>query len=127
MKVKITEDTKRIITISEMPAVRKIISELREDNYLKQYASCAARVASGRYDTFEILKAEAEIAKNARVWDAYGEGTGNLDVWVNIYAYNPYYGFYDFGVYLTDIWAISDDNKNEIKTHMYIKSYVAAK
>ena len=126
MKIRMTEDSKRTVTVSEMAAVRKIMYDLKEDNYLKQYASMAARVASGKYDTFEILKVEAEIAKNCRIWNAYGEGTGQLDVWVSVYAYNSYHGFYDFGAYLTDIWAISGDNVEEIRGHMYIKSFLPA-
>jgi len=123
MKVRMSEDSKRVITVSEMSAVRNVMRELKDDNYIKEYASMAARVASGENETFEILKAEAEIAKNSRVWNAYGEGTGNIDVWINIYAYNRYCGFYDFGVYLTDIWDIHRDNVDEIRSHMYINKF----
>lgn len=123
MKVKFTEDAKRFITVSEMPAVKRIIAEMKEDGEIKGYSEMAARVASGKNENFEILKAEAEISRNARVNDAYGEGSGKLDVWLNIYAFNSYAGFYEIGAYLTDIWAITGDNAEEIRNHMYINKY----
>ena len=58
MKIKFTADAKKYITVAEMPHVRRIIDEMREDDSLKDYAEMAARVASGNNDSFEILKAE---------------------------------------------------------------------
>ncbi|WP_124101056.1 hypothetical protein [Ruminococcus sp. Marseille-P6503] len=123
MKVKFTDDAKKIITLSELKAANKIINEMKEDNGLKDYAKMAVRTASSTNINFEILKAEAEIAKNARVNDAYGESSGQLDVWLNIYAFDSYAGFYNIGIYLTDVWAITSDNAEEIKNHMFINHY----
>ena len=123
MKIKMTENSKCAIHVSEMPKVREIMAMLKEDDSLNDYAQMAARVASGKNDEFEILKATAEMAQNCRVWDAYGDGTEKLDVWLEVYAYNPYYGFYDLGIYLTDVWSITGENAEEIRKHMYIDSY----
>ena len=87
-----------------------------------EYAEIAARVAGGNGE-YEILKASAEIAKNARVYNIYGEETYNLDIWINFYAFNEYNGFFEVGAYLSDIWDICDDNAEEIKSHMYINHY----
>lgn len=123
MKVKFTEDAKRFISVSELPAVKKVIAEMKEDGEIKGYSEIAARVASGYNGNFEILKADAQIAKNARIYDAYGEGSGEIDVWLDIYAFDDYSGFYEIGAYLTDIWAVTGDNTEEIRNHMYINKY----
>ena len=123
MKVKFTAEAKKYITVAEMPHVRRIINEMREDDSLKDYAEMAARVASRDWNDFEILKADAEISRNCRAHNNYHEGSGNLDIWLTIYAYNAYKGFYNIGVYLSDIWQLTSDNGEEIRSHMYIAEY----
>ena len=123
MKVKFTAEAKKFVTVAEVPQVKKIIEEMREDDGLKGYAEMAARVASGSNESFEILKAEAEISKNRRAFDNYGEGSGTLDIWLTVYAFNTYKGFYNIGVYLSDLWQLSGDNAEEIRNHMYIEEY----
>lgn len=124
MKVKFTAEEKKYITVAEAPHVRRIINEMREDDSLEEYAQMAARAASGDWNDFEILKAEAEISRNCRVHDNFHEGSGNLDIWLTIYAYNAYKGFYNIGVYLSDLWQLTNDNGDEIRSHMYIAEYV---
>lgn len=126
MKVKFTAEAKKIVTVAEVPEVKKIIAYMKENETaesLKDYAAMAARVASKNGYAFEILKAEAEIAKNCRAFDNYHEGSGNLDIWLTVYAFSPLNGFYNIGVYLSDIWQLSGDNAEEIKSHMYIEEY----
>lgn len=126
MKVKFTAEAKKIVTVAEVPEVKKIIAYMKENETaesLKDYATMAARVASKNGCTFEILKVDAEIAKNCRAFDNYHEGSGNLDIWLTVYAFSPLNGFYNIGVYLSDIWQLSGDNTEEIKSHMYIEEY----
>lgn len=124
MKIKFAEKQKKYITVSQLPAVRKIISDMRDDNGLKDYAEIAVSLAADmNAENFEILKADAEIALNSRIWNHYGDGTENLDIWITVYAYDSYYGFYDVGVYLSDIWALCRDNRAEIRQQMYIQHY----
>jgi hypothetical protein len=128
MKVKITEDSKRVLTLADMPAARKIIKDLMEDNYIKEYGGSCARIASGQNESFEILKAEAELCKNCRVWNYYSDDSGNLDVLITFYAFNPYYGFYSIEACLSDIWQIGSAEANqEVKSHMYIREYKLVK
>lgn len=127
MKVKLTENVKKYITIAEMLMVRRIISDMKEDTGIKEYAQMAARIASGTNERFEILKSEASIAKNCRICDAYAEGSGNLDVWLEIYAFNQFAGFYEAGVYLTDLWKLTGENAKEIKAYMFINEYKAVR
>ncbi len=121
MKVAVTKEAKRILTVAEMPAVRRIIEELKEEEDVKWYANLAAIVAAGSYDA-DVLRANAEIAKNCRVWNAYHEESADLDVWVKFTAYTDE-GFVVGGAYLTDIWQITSDNNEEIKRHMYIRLF----
>ena len=122
MKVMMTDDAKKIITLAEAPYARQIIEDLKEDTGLQDYARMAAIVAGGNYG-YEILKATAEITRNRNVWDQYGEGTGMLDVLLKIYAFSRYRGFYEIHVYLSDIWQITADNTDEIRDRMWIELY----
>lgn len=122
MKVKFTTEAKRYITIEEANKAHKIIEEMKEDKGIKDYAQMAAILAGGSGE-YDILKVEAEISKNSNAFDYYGDGTGNLDIWLNIYAFNYFTGFFVIGAYLSDIWSIADDNKDEIRERMYIKHY----
>ena len=125
MKINITKESKRIITLDEMPAVRQIINDFKEDDGIKEYGRTAARAASGSYGNFEILKAEAEIAKNQRVWNQYTEESGTLDIWMRFYAYDNYFGFYEIGAYLSDIWMAdgSPETYELMKSRMYIQEF----
>lgn len=126
MKVSFTSEMKKIVTIADIPAVRKVIDGMRDDTYTaKDYAEMAARIASG-HNCVEVLKASAEIAGNCRVWDAFAEGSGKYDVWINFTAYTGD-GFVMGGAYLTDLWAADGDNSDEIRNHMYIRKFFEIK
>lgn len=120
MKVAITKEAKRILSVAEMPAVQRMIKEMREDTGLMDYAGMAARVAAGT-NVVRVLEASAEIAKNCRVWNAYHEESADLDVWMRVTAYTDK-GFVMVGAYLTDIWQIGNNNE-EIRSHMYIRLF----
>lgn len=106
MKVSITKQSKKVIKLEEAPIARKMIEEMKDDEIsVSEYAEMAARVAGGN-GNYEILKASAEIAKNARVLNRYGDDTGDMDIWIEFYAFNSYRGFFEIGVYFTDIWEI---------------------
>lgn len=127
MKIKFTDEAKKYITVSEAPHVKKIMAYMKENEStesLKDYAEMAARVAGGYGYDYEILKVEAEISRNCRAHDNYHEGSGTLDIWLTIYAFNAYKGFYNIGVYLSDLWQLTGDNGEEIRSHMYIAEFV---
>lgn len=123
MKVKFAAEQKKFVTVAELPMVKRIISDMKEDDQLKEYAQMAARIASRSNEAFEVLKAEAAIAKNSRVYDSYGEGSGTLDIWLEVYAFSMFKGFYSIGIYLTDIWQVGSENSEEIRSYMYIEEY----
>lgn len=126
MKIKFTAEQKRFITVAELPEVKKIIADMKEDTGLKDYAGIAARIAS-RSNGAEILKADAEIARNERVLNYYSDESGRLDIWLTVYAFDSYKGFYKIGAYLSDIWESTGDNNEELRQYMYIREFTEKK
>ena len=122
MKVQFTNETKKFVTVAEMPAVRKVISTMKEDGMTaKDYAEMAAQVASA-CNAVKVLEASAEIAGNCRVWNAIAEGTERFDVWVKFTAFTGD-GFVMGGAYITDLWTLAADNREDILSHMYIQRF----
>ena len=81
MKIGFPKEMKRIITVAEMPIVRKLIEDFKrsDDDNVVEYAAMAARIA-GDSNVVKVLEAKASIAKNCRVHDQYFEGSDDLDV-----------------------------------------------
>lgn len=123
MKVQFTAEMKHIVTVAEMPAVRKIIeAEKENDEWTAQkWAKMAAGIVRP-CSSVKVLEASAEIAKNCRVWDAYADGSADFDVWIRFTAFADD-SFVMGGVYLTDLWAASADNREETIKHMYIRRF----
>ena len=115
---------KRIVTVAEMPAVKKVMRCANEDECT---ATDLARVAARLVfddNAAMIIEARARIAKNQRVWDAFDEETRDIDVWIEFTAFSEYRSsFIIAGVYLTDLWQLTTDNADEIKSHMYIRRF----
>ena len=127
MKIEITETMKRILTISEMPAVKAMQAEFKAEKFQWE-ADKAAYIASGA--SCKVLSVSAEIAKNCRIRNYYGNGnenSGDLDIWLHVLAYDRYCGFYDIGAYLSDIWSSNGDNTDEIRSHMFVLAFTERK
>lgn len=122
MKVQITDRSKEILFVAEMPAVRQIIQEQKEDEFtVEDYAKQAMHAISD--EEFQIFDAKASIAKNSFVSNAFFDGSRNLDVWIEFIAFNSSCGAYEIGVYLTDIWMLSPENYDTIRYRMYCKHF----
>lgn len=121
MKVKFENEQKKYITNAQLPAVKRMIAELKSDYDMGDYASAAVHIASG--ENGRIFEAYAEIALNCRVYNYYGDDTEHLDVWLTIYALTPCNGFYVIGAYLSDVCAYTGENAAELREHMYIRHY----
>lgn len=129
MKVQFTDDAKRFITVSEIPAVRKMIKDLKEDDCLYDYAKQIVYATVHDAWDVKVLEARAEICKNSRAWNAFGDDTGNLDVWIGVIAYfnGCPDGFVRAGANLTDVWSLSGrDDDAEIVSHMYVRTFKEA-
>lgn len=126
MKVAFTNEMKKVVTVAEMHAVRKVIEYMNEDEWTaKEYAGMAARIASG-CNTVKVLEASARIAANRRAWNAFADGSDRFDVWVEFTAFTDD-GFVMGGTYITDLWCYTTDNRDEIRSHMYIRKFTETK
>lgn len=128
MKVTLTNEFKKYITIAEAPAMRKIIAEMKDDtNTAKDYAEIAARAISGD-NIVRILEASAEICKDdSTPLDYYNDNSGHMDVWVRFTAIinNGFGGIIMGGALLSGIWSISGDAEanKEIMRHWYVRKF----
>ena len=125
MKVNLTAEMKKFITIAEMPAVKKVMQYEKENDEwtVQEWAKMAARLVFDDNGA-KVIEATARIAKNQRVWDAFDEETRDIDVWIEFTAFSEYRSsFIIAGVYLTDLWQLTTDNADEIKSHMYIRQF----
>lgn len=123
MKVKLPKDYRARFTLEDMDIARKLIRDLKEDDATPTwYAEIAVdhwlRNTSTCRDA--VLTATAEIAKNGRAWDAFGEGTGHMDVWIESVT-KTWGGYLELGAYLTDIWSIGGDA--DFTEHMYAQYF----
>lgn len=121
MKIKFESEQKKYTKVSELPAVKNLILEMKSESF-KYEAEIAARIATGE-NLNEILKIEAEISHNNRIYNRYADNSGTLDIWFKIYAFNSYSRFYVIGSYLSDLWESTENNENELRKHMYIRKF----
>lgn len=125
MKVNLTAEMKKFITVAEMPAVKKVMQYEKENDEwtVQEWAKMAARLVFDDNGA-KVIEATARIAKNQRVWDTFDEETRDIDVWIEFTAFSEYRSsFIIAGVYLTDLWQLTTDNADEIKSHMYIRQF----
>ena len=123
MKVRLEESYRKLYTLEELDAAKRVIKMEKEDDEetAKGWAEYAVREALKGTGDFprEVITAEARTALNCRAWDAYGEGTGKMDVFIEALAETAE-GFVKIGAYLSDIWQTGAE---EYKHHMYIQRY----
>lgn len=124
MKVQITRNTKDILSVSEMPAARQIVKDFREDEDIDGYISSVARIVCGYNESFEILRSSAEITRNCRIQDYYGDNTKDLDVWIYGLAFNWFYGLIEIGAYVSDVFSITGTAEDkDLLQHFYFREY----
>lgn len=129
MRVNVTKEAKKYLTVAQMPFVNKIIKEMKEDETpIKEYCRSAIRAISGKNVQWKIFDATAEICMDERTtFDFFGEGTGILNVWINFIAFDSIYGCYEIGCLLTDIFEMADslpETYQAVADHAYINRFV---
>lgn len=134
MQVKITKKSKKWLTVAQMPIVHQIISDLKDDeSTAAEYAMQAADIilhANFGYEfssKAKVFEATAEISRNERIYNYYGEESEHLDIWINFVVFDDIDGVISGGAYLSDIWSLTADNKPEIVNHMYYQIYMPVK
>lgn len=128
IKIRLTENSKKIISLEEAPAVNRMLEALHENEddqaicdpfYLSIAMSCITEYGYN----WEYYDIKAEIAKNCRVWNYWTEESKDFDVWISFKAFDEYGGFYVVNCYLSDIYSVTSENKTETRKHMYIRAY----
>lgn len=123
MKVTLDKEYRQRYTLEDLDRAKAVIAYEKEydDETPKGWAEYAVREAlKGEGGCAEeILKATARTARNGRIWDLYGEGTGSFDVWIEATA-DTWDGFVKVGAYLSDIWKSGTE---DYRQHMYIRRY----
>ena len=133
MKVRLEKEDKKYITLAQAPLVREIIADMKEDEIKpEEYAEMAVRAAYSNTLVFnvEVLKATARIVKSSKAWNVMSDHSEDLDIWVEATAYVSLSDSYEcimIGTYLSDIWQITEDNKEEIASYMYIRRFKEVK
>lgn len=126
-KIRVTQEMKKVLFVSEMPFVREMQKEFSSKDNTETLEDYGKKIASlfGEYPSrVKVFEPHAEIAKNVRADDVFGTGSGNLDVWIECYIFGDNICG-EFGAYITDLWSIDvdGDNKEEIKERIYANIY----
>lgn len=127
IKLKIDEDSKKVLTLSDMPAVKRTVKYYKEN---EDALSWSLDTLKNMFDASEIIKSAASISKNCRVYNYFDDDSRNIDIWINATFYSNYSrgvkggAFYKVGAYLTDIEKSTGDNWEELKGHMYIRRFL---
>ena len=135
MKVTLQKDYRSWYTLEDLDRAKMVIASEKEDeSTIASWAVYAVNEAvndrerKGR-KTYSycheenIFRATARTAKNSRAWNQYGEGTGNMDVWIEAYAFLGDC-FVEIGAYLSDIW---QSGAEDYAQHMYIRFFEESK
>lgn len=125
MKVRLTKEAKKWLTLEQAPIAHQIIKGEKENETIAaEYAEMVIRaVYFGSVWDVEVLKSSASIARNGRVWNLYGDGSGTLDIWIDATVCVNDNEFIIIGAYLSDIWQITGSFDQEIVSHMYIRRF----
>ena len=125
MKVVLEPNYKDYYTLTDLEHAKTVIKyEKSDDDYTaKDWADYAVEMALKDAKDFpkRILATTAQTAKHANIdhYDAFGEGSGDMDVWMGVIAETER-GFIKIGAYLTDIW---ETGAKDYRDNMYIEYF----
>lgn len=118
MKVTFPKDYRKWLTLDEFEKAKEIIALYKkggdfEEETVEDWAEYAVNEAlktnpydqyAGYYDYFcEVITAKAEISKNNRAYNAFGNDSGILDISITTLARTSK-GYIEVIAYLSDIW-----------------------
>lgn len=85
-------------------------------------------ILANAFHTATPKEYSAEIATNQRIYNRYTDDSKRFDVWVTTTlpetVENGKWVIYKVSCYLSDIWEINGENREEIKKYMYIRKFV---
>ena len=121
---------KRVFTLEDLDSCKVLLSSLLSCydsgklDLSSEVVSALSLAAGCNACTSDVLGVHVEYAKNGRLpWDHHGDGTGIMDLWIEARGLVEFSGFYIVGFYLSDIWNLGADNRDEVKSRMYIREF----
>ena len=126
LKIRMPRDYKKYFTLEELEQMNQVRTHIKEwgdsptaEEWLRMAAFDIIRWENDHI--VEVLKAEAKFARNCRVWNVYGEATGNMDIWITgvVQCWDQ---VLEIGCYMTDIWNI-DGRNNIVRDNAYVVRY----
>lgn len=82
------------------------------------------------FNADEVIKSFAYVTKNCHAWNVFGDESGNIDIWIEATLFNSYSSennggvFHMIGAYLSDLWQSTGNNREELKSRMYIRKFL---
>lgn len=126
IKINLPENYKKVYTVEDVEIMKELAKNFNDQTAEEAGIADAAESLARLFDSSaKVLEAEAETAKNARVWDYY-TGAKDIDIWITI-KFLGWSDFYIIGAYLSDIWSITGENTEELKSRMYIRKFTEIK
>lgn len=129
LKIKMSKESKEIFTVAEMSITKKIIDEFKSsDNTIDLIVTTLCHIVTEyNNNNVEIFEATAEMSKNQRVNNFFGDietDSKDIDIWIKAKFFDKNDdNFYIVGAYLSDIWSASCDNLENSRTYMYIRKF----
>ena len=120
-KITLPKNYKETFTINDVEQMKKVIDHYNKDDpeAVKYAIESLESLFKGK-----AITNEAEAALNSRIYNAHETNSGNVDIWITATIYSDFESkFYIVGAYITDIWNITGDNNDEIKSYMYIREF----
>lgn len=130
MKIQINQESKKVLTVSEMPIVRQIVQDFKDN---KDDLSWDLEILKNIFGADEIINSTANISKNCRIYNYFNNESRNIDIWIDATLFCSYSSennggvFYIVGAYLTDIYQATGDNWKELQSRMYVRKFVESK
>lgn len=130
MQIKIDEEAKKILTLSDLLVAKQIIKDYKDNEDDLRWD---IETLKNIFGATEIISSAARISKNSRVYNYFKENSNNIDIWIDATFYDDYSSenkggvFYIVGAYLTDIYQSTSENRKELQSRMYIRKFVETK
>lgn len=121
-KIEIGNEQKKYMTVYTFEKAKEISKTLLKDN---EGFQTEIEILESMFGRGECLTVSAEMALNERAMNNYGDESYHIDVWldVTIDASRLENKIFKVGCYLSDIWNVSSRNRDEIKSHMFIRTF----
>lgn len=122
MRIHFYKEDRQYFTLAEAPIIDTIIKDMKSSSETVaeqvKYAMNAFNIHA-----YDVLKADAKIARNHKTLNYYNDESGTIDIWVDAIV-KTYNAFYMVGFFLSDAWSVAADNHDEIASRMHVRKFI---